>query len=142
MYDRVCVLNAQVEQLRGRQTATEAPLEELQAELVALKAEHRVALQRENERANEAELRLKEFTRQHEERVATLEARLTDLSLELGNQERTRAADQTAIAKLRDRIAQLDMENSTLAATTSLKEQEDEVRMWECYNHRSLIFWF
>lgn len=127
----VCVLNPQVEQLRGRQTATEAPLEELQAELVALKAEHRVALQRENERANEAELRLKEFTRQHEERVGTLEARLTDLSLELGNQERTRAADQTAIVKLRDRIAQLDMENSTLAATTSLKEQEDEVRMWE-----------
>ena len=80
-----------------------------------MKADHRVALQQEQTRAAEAEEQLSVLSSQSEERVASLEAKLSELSEVTGNYERLRYQDQMNIQKLRERISQLDLENTALA---------------------------
>ncbi len=54
-------------------------------------------MQQEQRRANEAEDRLKVTARQSEERVSSLETKLSELSDVVGNYERLRFQDRTAI---------------------------------------------
>lgn len=70
--------------------------------------EKRVILQ-EQQRASDAETRLSEISRQSEERVACLEAKISEFSDMLGTAERLRSQDQQTIQKLRDRIMQVVM---------------------------------
>jgi hypothetical protein len=51
---------------------------------------------------------------QQETRVANLESRLQELSETVGTYDRLRQNDQMSMQKLRDRIAQLDLENQSL----------------------------
>ena len=51
---------------------------------------------------------------QQETRVANLESRLQELSETVGTYDRLRQNDQMSMQKLRDRIAQLDLENKSL----------------------------
>lgn len=62
-----------------------------------------------------AEDQLRVRDKQAEERVASLEAKLSELSEVVGNYERLRFQDQSSIQKLRERVSQLDMENTALA---------------------------
>ena len=57
-------------------------------------------------------------SKQNEEHVAGLEAKLSELSEVTGNYERLRYQDQLSLQKLRERISQLDVENSALAKVT------------------------
>ncbi|XP_064621345.1 GRIP and coiled-coil domain-containing protein 1-like [Lineus longissimus] len=88
---------------------------ELQGEMVGMKASHRIQVQMEQKRANEAEERVQLVASQSEQRVSGLEAKLSELSEVVGNYERTRLHDQQAIVRLRERVTQLDMENTALA---------------------------
>jgi hypothetical protein len=58
---------------------------------------------KEQKRASDAEERARRLAAIHEERVANLEARLAELSETVGNYDRLRQQDQTAIHKLKVR---------------------------------------
>ena len=78
-------------------------------------AQNRITLQREQGRAKEAEESMRQIGQHGEERASLLEAKLTELSEVVGNYERLRFQDQTVIQRLRERVTQLDMENTALA---------------------------
>ena len=54
-------------------------------------------MEKERQKASEAEARLRSQSRQNEERVSGLEAKLSELSQVVGNYERTKFQDQQAI---------------------------------------------
>ncbi|KAG1650904.1 GRIP and coiled-coil domain-containing protein 1 [Nymphon striatum] len=84
-------------------------------ELTALDAQHVISFQHERLRADEAENKLMCGAGANEDRVAALELKLSELSILIGNYDRMRIQDQQAILKLKERVAQLDLENATLA---------------------------
>lgn len=54
-----------------------------------------------------------------EQRVASLESQISEMSELLGTNEKAKQKDQKSIQKLKDRIVQLDLENKTLALATA-----------------------
>ena len=78
-------------------------------------AQHRIAVQQEQKRVNEAESREQSLSQQSEHRVSGLEEKLSELSDIVGNYERLRYQDQVAIQRLKERVTQLDLENTALA---------------------------
>lgn len=100
---------------------------QLQEEMSEIKAQHQKAIDQESKRANEAEEKLNSLAAISEERVASLESRLSELSQMIGNYDRLRQQDLSAIQKLKDRVTQLDVENSALARTVS----GDRGNSWE-----------
>lgn len=82
-------------------------LKKLQVEMMHLKQQHMAAIQSEQHRAYLAEERNKALAAMHEERVASLENRLSELSATVGLYDRLRQTDQNNIAKFKERIAQL-----------------------------------
>ncbi|QQP49758.1 GRIP and coiledcoil domaincontaining protein 1like [Caligus rogercresseyi] len=75
---------------------------------------HRQQLEKAETRALEAEKRSLETQEIQESRVINLELRLEELSGSVADYDRQRHEDQKSIAKLRERIAQLDTENCAL----------------------------
>ena len=59
------------------------------------------------QRADESESTAREMTAHHESHIASLEARLAELSDSVGSVERLRQQDQQTIQKLRDRLVQV-----------------------------------
>ncbi|XP_005111968.1 GRIP and coiled-coil domain-containing protein 1 [Aplysia californica] len=99
---------------------------ELQKEMGSMKSDYQHQVEKEQQKAVEAEARLRTQSKQSEERVSSLEAKLSELSQVVGNYERLRFQDQQAISKLRERVSQLDMENSALARAASLSPEKPE----------------
>ncbi|KAK3702795.1 hypothetical protein RRG08_042779 [Elysia crispata] len=99
---------------------------ELQKEMTSMKADYQLQVEKERQKASEAEARLRSQSRQNEERVSGLEAKLSELSQVVGNYERTKFQDQQAISKLRERVTQLDLENTALARAASLSPERPE----------------
>lgn len=87
---------------------TKAILKQLQEEMQLLKQQHSVAIRNEQRRALVAEETNRKLAALHEERVATLEARLSELSATVGTYDRQRQQDQNNIAKLKEKIARLN----------------------------------
>ncbi|XP_019641418.1 PREDICTED: GRIP and coiled-coil domain-containing protein 1-like [Branchiostoma belcheri] len=126
-------LSTEMESLQCRLQAAEteaakpAPLLlQLQEEMAEMRVHHRLQIQQEQTRANEAETRLKQLEAEREARVANLEAKLAELSVVVGNYDKIRQQDQEAMEKLKERIAQLDMENTALARVANNKVQSDD----------------
>ncbi|XP_072156938.1 GRIP and coiled-coil domain-containing protein 1 isoform X3 [Bemisia tabaci] len=106
-------LKNQIETLQQKVSKTKAPLlNRLHEEMIAMKQQHMVAIQQEQERAAKAEEQVQRLAAMHEERVANLEARLAELSLTVGSYDHLRQQDQNAISKLKERLAQLENERS------------------------------
>lgn len=82
-------------------------LKQLQSEMSVMRQQHAVAIQNEQRRAMLAEERSKKLAAAHEDRVASLESRLAELSATVGSYDRLRQNDQDSIFKLKDKIAQL-----------------------------------
>ncbi|XP_063704633.1 GRIP and coiled-coil domain-containing protein 1 [Culicoides brevitarsis] len=80
--------------------------QKLQDEMALLKQQHAVAIQNEQKRALLAEETNRKLATHHEERVASLEARLSELSC---SYVRHRQQDQLSIAKLKDKLARLNV---------------------------------
>ncbi|CAL1528418.1 unnamed protein product [Lymnaea stagnalis] len=99
---------------------------ELQKDMASMKADHQKQVEKEQKKALEAEHRLRTQSHQSEERVSSLEAKLSELSQVVGNYERLRFQDQQAISKLRERVTQLDMENTALARAASLSPDKQD----------------
>ncbi|XP_066276260.1 GRIP and coiled-coil domain-containing protein 1-like isoform X2 [Branchiostoma lanceolatum] len=126
-------LSAEMEGLQTRLQAAEdeaakpAPLLlQLQEEMAEMRVHHRLQIQQEQTRANEAESRLRQLEAEREARVANLESKLAELSVVVGNYDKIRQQDQEAMEKLKERIAQLDMENTALARVANNKVQTDD----------------
>lgn len=83
-----------------------AMFQQLQDEMSLLKQQHAVAIQSEQKRALLAEDTNRKLATHHEERVASLEARLSELSC---SYVRHRQQDQLSIAKLKDKLARLNV---------------------------------
>lgn len=86
---------------------SESVLKKLQSEMMHLKKQHTSAIQSEQHRAYLAEERNKALAALHEERVASLESRLAELSATVGLYDRLRQVDQENIMKLKEKLLQL-----------------------------------
>lgn len=105
--------------------AKETPpaLRELQEELSNVKARHQIAILQEQKKVADAEERMKHMAAVHEERVASLEARLAELSTAVGTYDRQLQHDQVAIQKLKDQLMQLNLD----PAITTVPEDSKNV---------------
>ncbi|XP_055326747.1 GRIP and coiled-coil domain-containing protein 1 [Sitodiplosis mosellana] len=110
---------------------SESILKKLQSEMMNLKQQHTAAIQSEQHRAYLAEERNKALAAMHEERVASLESRLAELSATVGLYDRLRQTDQDNIAKFKERIAQLS--HSTVV-DDRLSERKDSTSTIFKYN--------
>ena len=112
------------------QSVTEQNIAALRTEMEDMKRKHWEQLQGADTGREAAELRVLEVQSSQEKRVVNLEARLTELSQSVGNYEKLRQQDQSAMASMREQIDHLSIENRELsrAATASppvLLETED-----------------
>ncbi|XP_077196724.1 GRIP and coiled-coil domain-containing protein 1 [Paroedura picta] len=100
------------QELHGR---PDPQLQELQAEMAALKSHFQAQLLQEMRKAAQAEERVQ----MEEQRVTSLEVQMSEVSELLGTYEKAKQKDQMTILKLKDRLTQLDLENKTLAMAAS-----------------------
>lgn len=119
-------------QLFAAEEAAKRPpplLLQLQKDMAEMKAQHRMQIEMEQHKARETEERLQKTRAVEEQRVADLESKLSDLSETVGTYDRGRQQDQHAIQRLKERITQLDLENTALARAankSSVIAEEDE----------------
>jgi len=106
------------------QTLTMEQLHQLQFEMQEMKKKHSDQLQKAERVAEEAELRAIQAQGNQEKRVGNLEARLQELSETVGAYERSRHQDQSSIARLKDQLSNLNMENVALARAASTEPPE------------------
>ncbi|XP_013788184.1 GRIP and coiled-coil domain-containing protein 1-like, partial [Limulus polyphemus] len=101
----------------SKEKASETPpiLLELKQQMTEMKISHQQAVEQEKHRVSEAEEKLKALSAVSEARIASLESRVSELSEVVGSYDRLKQKDQKAIQRLKDRVAQLDLENTTLA---------------------------
>nr|XP_054761741.1 GRIP and coiled-coil domain-containing protein 1-like [Lytechinus pictus] len=105
-------------QLYAAEEAARRPpplLLQLQKDMAEMKAQHRMQIDLEQQKARETEERLQKTRAAEEQRVADLESKLSALSETVGTYDRGRQQDQHAIQRLKERITQLDLENTALA---------------------------
>lgn len=109
------VLEAELEIMKNKLKQAEAAAKEtpplllsLQAEMTAMKKQHRSAIHEEQKKAATAQQHTRALAMVHEKRVASLEARLAELSETVGGYDRARQQDQQAIQKLKDQLNHLE----------------------------------
>lgn len=90
-------------------------LQALQSEMENLKQQHISNLMMEKQRANEANERSRKLTALHEERVQSLEARLSELSVSVAQYHNIRESDQQSIVQLKDKISQLSQSSEEIS---------------------------
>jgi hypothetical protein len=88
--------------------------------------EHKAVLNAEHNSSQSKQQRLEMLLVQHEDRVSSLEDKLSELSEVTGRYERQHHQDQMSIQKMKDRIAQLDLENTALVKSAPSKPADDE----------------
>ncbi|NWI38315.1 GCC1 protein, partial [Picathartes gymnocephalus] len=94
-------------------------IQELQEEMAGLKNHFQLQLVQEMKKTAQAEEQLRQRSQREEQRVAQLEAQVSQVSELLGTYEKAKQRDQATIQRLKDRIVQLDLENKTLAIAAS-----------------------
>ncbi|XP_038074748.1 GRIP and coiled-coil domain-containing protein 1-like [Patiria miniata] len=125
-------LEAVRSQLRAAEQKASRPsplLVQLQKEMAEMKAQHRIQVEAEQQKAKESKEVLRQLREAEEERVATLESKLAELSEVVGNYDRVKQQDQQAIQRLKERITQLDLENTALAQAINKSQtnQSEEI---------------
>ena len=106
--------------------ANETPqmITEMQKEIQEVRASNKVALLAEQKKAREAELRAQSVEENAEERICNLESKLSQFTDTLSHYESGRVESINAINSLKDRVAQLDLENALLSQAMG-KNQTD-----------------
>ncbi|XP_054623451.1 GRIP and coiled-coil domain-containing protein 1 [Dunckerocampus dactyliophorus] len=118
-------LRRKLQAAKEEQEKEDPRLEQLQQELGKLKQHLQDQIHNETNKANQEEERARECAHDAELRVAGLEQRVSELSDLLGSCEKARQRDRQAAQTLRERIAQLDTENKTLALAASSRSAYD-----------------
>ncbi|KAM9496079.1 GRIP and coiled-coil domain-containing protein 1 [Clarias gariepinus] len=112
-------LRTSLQVLEVERSKPEQRVLELQQEIADLKVDFNQQHQQEIKKVAQAESCLKEQARLEEQRVASLEERISELSGLLGACEKARQKDQQSAQRLREHILQLDTENKALAIAAS-----------------------
>ncbi|XP_069718181.1 GRIP and coiled-coil domain-containing protein 1 [Phaenicophaeus curvirostris] len=129
---RIKQLSQEVEDLKRRLQAVQEEsnkpdprIQHLQEEMTSLKNHFQAQLLQEMRKTTQAEEQLRQHAQMEERRVADLEGQVSEVSELLGMYEKAKQKDQAIIQKLKDRIAQLDLENKTLAIAASSRSPLD-----------------
>ncbi|XP_025158235.1 GRIP and coiled-coil domain-containing protein 1 [Harpegnathos saltator] len=121
---------------QAEEAAKETPplLLSLQAEMAVMKKQHLNAIREEQKRTAAAEQEARGLAMVHEARVASLEARLAELSEIVGSYDRLRQQDRLVIQKLTDRLAALqDTEHEVV--TSNNRPEEIITKIKTLYTH-------
>ncbi|NXD31934.1 GCC1 protein, partial [Spelaeornis formosus] len=94
-------------------------VQELQEEVAGLKNHFQLQLVHEMKKTAQAEEQLRLRAQRDEQRVAELEAQVAQVAELLGTYDAAKQRDQAAIQRLKERLAQLDLENKSLALAAS-----------------------
>ncbi|XP_042326795.1 GRIP and coiled-coil domain-containing protein 1 [Sceloporus undulatus] len=109
-------LEGQLRALRQESGRPEEPqVQGWQDQADALRSHFQAQLLQEMRKTAHAEERIS----MEEQRAANLEAQISEASELLGSYEKAKQRDQAAIQRLRERLAQMDLENKTLALAAS-----------------------
>lgn len=129
---QVAHLNRELEQrtkelqiIQNERDTPDPQLHEMEKEMANIKTHLQSQLQQEMLKTAQAEEQLRLYSQMEEQRVASLESQVSEVSELLGTYEKAKQKDQATIQKLRDRIVQLDMENKTLAIAASSRSLAD-----------------
>lgn len=117
------------EQLGVERKKAERPpegLKQLQNEMSTMKKEYQLQLLNEQKRSSEADAKLDGFRQEKENRVSELESKISELSDMVGNYERSKVQDQQTIHKLKERMSQLELENTALTKSVGQVGNYDE----------------
>ncbi|NWT63199.1 GCC1 protein, partial [Erythrocercus mccallii] len=112
-------LRRELQGVRDENGKPDPRIQELQEEMAGLKNHFQLQLVQEMKKTAQAEEQLRQRSQREEQRVAELEAQVSQVSELLGTYEKAKQRDQGTIQRLKDRIAQLDLENKTLAVAAS-----------------------
>ncbi|NXA64439.1 GCC1 protein, partial [Mohoua ochrocephala] len=112
-------LRRELQGVREENGKADPRIQELQEEMAGLKNHFQLQLVQEMKKTAQAEEQLRQRSQREEQRVAELEAQVSQASELLGTYERAKLRDQGTIQRLKDRIVQLDLENKTLAVAAS-----------------------
>ncbi|KAH8381972.1 hypothetical protein KR009_001193 [Drosophila setifemur] len=99
-----------------------AVLQQVRQEMHQLKEQHAVAIRQEQRRVLRAEEQSRRQAALHEDRVASLEARLAELSTTVGSYDRLRQQDQESIHTLKEQLQDLQER-----PTTAVKSQNEDL---------------
>ncbi|KAL4236237.1 GRIP domain [Mactra antiquata] len=127
MKTEITSLNEKLRQAEIKSQQPSPMLLDLQKETAELKAQHDLLIQEDENRVQDAEIKAKAYSVQCETRIAELENKLSELSESVGNYERLRYQDQQAISRLKERVSQLDMENTALTEASNSISKQDEI---------------
>ncbi|CAF1186790.1 unnamed protein product [Adineta steineri] len=100
---------------------------ELTTKIQDLEAKYTEQLRVESKRNQQLEKKLTDNTTEYAQRTSTNETHIAELSEQIGVIEKQRAQDQMAIQRLKERIAQLDVENSLLTKASSASIEQDDI---------------
>ncbi|XP_061168512.1 GRIP and coiled-coil domain-containing protein 1-like [Saccostrea echinata] len=130
---KITDLTAELKEVRGKLEAekikAEMPPEgliQLQNDMSKMKKEYQLQLLEEQKRSSESQAKLERYRQESENRVSALESKISELSDLVGNYERYKVQDQQTIQKLKDRMSQLDLENTALSRSASQIGNYDE----------------
>ncbi|NXO46501.1 GCC1 protein, partial [Locustella ochotensis] len=112
-------LRRELQGVRDENAKPDPRIQELQEEMAGLKNHFQLQLVQEMKKTAQAEEQLRQRSQREEQRVAELEAQVSQASELLGTYEKAKQRDQGTIQRLKDRIVQLDLENKTLALAAS-----------------------
>lgn len=106
-------------QLRRENKESSSDNETMRKDMKKINEKHMVAIHKEQLRNQALEDRCRKMADLHEDRVASLESRLAELSNTIGSYDRLRQMDQETIVKLKDRVAQLQQTSIIAEETTT-----------------------
>ncbi|EDX13390.1 GRIP and coiled-coil domain-containing protein 1 [Drosophila simulans] len=102
-----------------------ALLQQVRLEMQQLKEQHSVAIRQEQRRVLRAEEQSRRQAALHEDRVASLEARLAELSTTVGTYDRLRQQDQDSIHDLKQQLQ--DLEQAHVRPTSNSRALNEDV---------------
>ncbi|RDD42872.1 GRIP and coiled-coil domain-containing protein 1 [Trichoplax sp. H2] len=113
----------ELEKYKNQPTAAET---KLQQDLDELRAQHMEELANEQQRLQDSKNRIRDMAHRDEYRVADLERKVSELSDLIGVSEREKERDQITIRRLKEKVLQLNVENTSLTETSTKVSQQLE----------------
>ncbi|CAF1008332.1 unnamed protein product [Rotaria sordida] len=115
---------------------------QLTSKIKDMEIKHVEQLRVESKRNQQLEKKLIDITSENAQKISTSETHIAELSDQIGVIEKQRAQDQMIIQRLKERIAQLDVENALLTKASSTSIEHDDIDITnnddDNNNHRDL----
>ncbi|XKL67380.1 hypothetical protein PGB90_002871 [Kerria lacca] len=110
----------------GNENTSSEKIEKLKTKLKLMSEQHDNAVHQEQNRTLKAEERTRKLAIEHESRVSKLEQKLTQLSDLASKYDKYRQDDQQVITKLKNRVMQLEIENSNVKCEDDRVSENEE----------------